>query len=222
MSVLLLLAVVAILGGVVFVALGRGGELALFPPDAGPGRARLACADDVATFRPPPAFLGYSASATDEALSRIALVVAQRDEEVAALRRQLAAYQSAAYPAAYPAAEATEYGPAGEYGPGREYGPAGEYGAERGATSEFGAVDEYGPAGRLGAVSEYGGTSEHDTTDEYGVPSDPDETSHDGATSERDRDGRDRDRTDEYGTLGAAEPGWPADSDRPGAGEESR
>jgi hypothetical protein len=185
MSVLLLLAVVAILGGVVFVALGRGGELALFPPDTGPGHARLASADDVAAFRPPPAFLGYSASATDEALSRIALVVAERDEEVAALRRQLAAYQSAAYPAA----EAAEYDPASEYDAAGEYGATTEYGAsdERGVTTEYGAVSEYGPAGRLGAVSD-GGASEGD-----------------------------REKTDEYGTLGAAEPG-----DWPGAGEESR
>jgi hypothetical protein len=91
MSVVLLLATVAILGGVVVVAVGRGGELVMFRPDAPPYDRDLVTAADMAEYRPPPAFFGYSAPATDEALRRIARSVAERDAELARLRGQVAA-----------------------------------------------------------------------------------------------------------------------------------
>ena len=90
MPVVLLLAALVILAGVVVVAIGRGGELTIFRPDAPVHPQGFATAADVAAFRPPPAFLGYSAPATDEALQRIARVVAERDAEVAGLRDQVA------------------------------------------------------------------------------------------------------------------------------------
>jgi len=89
MSVVLLLAALAILAGVVAVAIGRGGELAMFRPDTQARSAALATAADVAAFRPPLAFFGYSAPATDDALQRITAVVAERDAEVAWLRDQV-------------------------------------------------------------------------------------------------------------------------------------
>lgn len=89
MPVVLLLAALAILAGVVVVAVGRGGELTMFRPDS-LADSELATASDVAAFRPPPAFFGYSAPATDEALQRITEVVAERDAEVAYLRGQIA------------------------------------------------------------------------------------------------------------------------------------
>jgi hypothetical protein len=89
MPVVLLLAALAILAGVVVVAVGRGGELTMFRPDS-LADSELATAADVAAFRPPPAFFGYSAPATDEALQRITEVVAERDAEVAYLRGQIA------------------------------------------------------------------------------------------------------------------------------------
>jgi hypothetical protein len=89
MPVVLLLAALAILAGVVAVAIGRGGELAMFRPDTQAQSAALATASDVAAFRPPLAFFGYSAPATDDALQRITAVVAERDAEVAWLRDQV-------------------------------------------------------------------------------------------------------------------------------------
>jgi len=89
MPVVLLLAALAILAGVVAVAIGRGGELAMFRPDTQAQSEALATAADVAAFRPPLAFFGYSAPATDEALQRITAVVAERDAEVAWLRDQV-------------------------------------------------------------------------------------------------------------------------------------
>lgn len=89
MPVVLLLAALVILAGVVAVAIGRGGELAMFRPDSPRYPRVLATAADVASFRPPLAFFGYSASATDEALEQITQVVVERDAEVAWLRDQV-------------------------------------------------------------------------------------------------------------------------------------
>jgi hypothetical protein len=90
MPVVLLLTAVAILAGVVVVAVGRGGELAIFRSDAPPLRHEFASAADLASWRPPTALFGYSAQATDDALQRIARTVADRDAELAMLRSQLA------------------------------------------------------------------------------------------------------------------------------------
>jgi hypothetical protein len=90
MPVVLLLTAVAILAGVVVVAVGRGGELAIFRSDAPPLRRDFATAADLVAWRPPPALFGYNAQATDDALQRIARTVADRDAELAMLRSQLA------------------------------------------------------------------------------------------------------------------------------------
>jgi hypothetical protein len=89
MPVVLLLAALVILAGVVAVAIGRGGELTMFRPDSPRYPQVLASAADVASFRPPLAFFGYSAPATDEALQQITQVVVERDAEVAWLRDQV-------------------------------------------------------------------------------------------------------------------------------------
>jgi hypothetical protein len=104
MPVVLLLTAVAVLAGVVVVAVGRGGELASFRSDAPPLRYEFASAADLAMFRPPPAFFGYSAQATDDALRRIARLVSDRDAELATLRSQLAALRARPGDAAGPAA----------------------------------------------------------------------------------------------------------------------
>src|ERR1700722_365537 len=126
MPVVLLLAALAILAGGVVVAVGRGGELAMFRPDAPAHPEVFATAADVASFRPPPAFFGYSATATDEALQRITRTVAERDAEVAWLRDQITQLQGSA-PEPWPGAHA-EHGaqpePAGWAG-GWSYGGAG-------------------------------------------------------------------------------------------------
>jgi len=91
--ILLLLAGVVILAGVVGVAMGRGGEMADFATDYVPPDVMTAA--DVAMLRPPSAFWGYNMGVTDEALSRVAQVVTERDVEIAVLRQQLAEFRSA-------------------------------------------------------------------------------------------------------------------------------
>ncbi|HEX9353400.1 MAG TPA: hypothetical protein VF933_06245 [Streptosporangiaceae bacterium] len=103
MPILLLLAGVVILAGVVSVAMGRGGEMAEFATDYLP--PEVVTAADVATLRPPSSLWGYNAQLTDEALSRIAQVISERDVEIAVLRQQLAELRSAT--GSHPAITAT-------------------------------------------------------------------------------------------------------------------
>jgi hypothetical protein len=116
MPVVLLLTAVAVLAGVVVVAVGRGGELAAFRSDAPPLRYEFASAADLAMFRPPPAFFGYSAQATDDALRRIARLVSDRDAELATLRDQLAALRARPADAARPWAPSAPSAPADDPG----------------------------------------------------------------------------------------------------------
>lgn len=109
--VLLLLAGAVILAGVVAVAMGHGGEMAEFPSDhVPPTLGDLLTAADVATLRPPSALWGYNTQVTDDALSRIAQIVTERDVEIAVLRQQLADLRSGTgrRPAVVAAAKAPE------------------------------------------------------------------------------------------------------------------
>ena len=104
--ILLLLAGVVILVGVVSVAMGRGGEMAEFATDSlAPRLDDVVTAADVAMLRPPSALWGYNAAVTDEALSRIAQVITERDVEIAVLRQQLAELRAAT--GSHPAITAT-------------------------------------------------------------------------------------------------------------------
>jgi hypothetical protein len=87
--VVIVLAAAVILGGVVVVAMGRGGELSRERPEL-PGRSDFRTWSDVARYRPPPALLGYHAGATEHALSLIARTIAERDAEIDWLRNRLA------------------------------------------------------------------------------------------------------------------------------------
>jgi hypothetical protein len=128
MPVVLLLTAVAVLAGVVVVAVGRGGELATFRSDAPPLRYEFATAADLAMFRPPPAFFGYSAQATDDALRRIVRLVSDRDAELAALRDQLAALRARPRDAADPAA-ARDWAPSPPRAPADDPGESAGSGA---------------------------------------------------------------------------------------------
>jgi hypothetical protein len=104
--ILLLLAGVVILAGVVSVAMGRGGEMAEFATDSlPPSLDDVVTASDVAMLRPPSALWGYNVQVTDEALSRIAQVISERDVEIAVLRQQLAELRAAT--GSHPAITAT-------------------------------------------------------------------------------------------------------------------
>ena len=147
--VLLFLAGAVILVGVVGVAMGRGGEMAEFAGDyLPPTMDDMVTAADVASVRPPPALWGYNVQVTDEAFSRIAQVVTERDVEIAVLRQQLADLRSASGSQPSPTAELR----AG-WGSGRAPGAARPASArEPGAAStrpasarEPGAASAWGP-----------------------------------------------------------------------------
>jgi hypothetical protein len=87
--VVIILVAAVILGGVVVVAMGRGGELGRARPEL-PARSDFRTWSDVAGYRPPPALLGYHAGATEHALSLIARTIAERDAEIDWLRKRLA------------------------------------------------------------------------------------------------------------------------------------
>ena len=88
--VLLLIAALAILGGVVLAALGRAGEMAAFAGDAPPLDLGEVTATDIVLLRPPMSLWGYNAQATEEALRVIARSVTERDVQIVALRRDVA------------------------------------------------------------------------------------------------------------------------------------
>jgi hypothetical protein len=85
----ILLAAGAILGGVVVVAMGRGGEMALFDRDLALKITRLETPGDVATLELPFGLVGYQARATGQALTDIANLLARRDAEITALRQEI-------------------------------------------------------------------------------------------------------------------------------------
>lgn len=91
--VLLVAAAVVIFGGVIAVALGRGGEMTEFSADVRPLDADIATAADVALLRPSVALWGYDKRSTDEALNLVARAVTERDVEITRLRRQIADMQ---------------------------------------------------------------------------------------------------------------------------------
>jgi hypothetical protein len=90
--VVIILAALAILGGIVVVAMGRGGELARQAVDE-PSVADFETGADVAQYRPPPALLGYHAGATEYALLLAGRALADRDAEIAWLRSRLSELQ---------------------------------------------------------------------------------------------------------------------------------
>ena len=134
MPVVLVMAAVAILAGVVVIAVGRGGELAIVRSDVPPVRFDLFTPADVAAFRPRLAFFGYSARVTDDALLQIARAVAERDAELSRLRVQLTAVRDQLDDGAEP-------------GPARAPGTDQEPAAGRGMTDP-GSADAWPEAAR--------------------------------------------------------------------------
>jgi DivIVA domain-containing protein len=87
-SIVLLLAVLAVLGGVVLVAAGRGSPM----PDAEPDRAPLGVLPpdavgppDVERLRFSLAFRGYRMDEVDDVLDRLTAELAERDARIAEL-----------------------------------------------------------------------------------------------------------------------------------------
>ncbi|TDE33375.1 hypothetical protein [Actinomadura sp. 6K520] len=91
--VVLVLAGLAVLGAVVALAMGRGGELAETHPDYPPlpvgADGGPITGEDVVRLRLPRTFWGYQPQLTDEALHRLADALHERDARVAALEQRL-------------------------------------------------------------------------------------------------------------------------------------
>jgi hypothetical protein len=87
------LAAVAVLGAIVVVAVGGGGQLSTehpdHPPLALPGR-RAVGGTDAALLRLPLGLWGYHKQITDEALQRFAHELTERDTRIAVLEQELA------------------------------------------------------------------------------------------------------------------------------------
>jgi hypothetical protein len=95
-SVVMVIAVLAVLVAIFFAATGRGGELSREHVDYAPLELGSVSAADIALLRPPTAMWGYNVDVTDEALDRIARAVRDRDLTIAYLQQQLAARDPAA------------------------------------------------------------------------------------------------------------------------------
>jgi len=86
---MLLAAAVAILTGVVAVAMGWGGEMVAARRDLPATPLSATTASDVAMLRLPAGLFGYQREATDSALEEISCLVASRDGEIARLREEV-------------------------------------------------------------------------------------------------------------------------------------
>ncbi|MBW8481374.1 hypothetical protein [Actinomadura parmotrematis] len=90
----LVLAGLAVLGAIVVLAMGRGGELAPPQPDyvpLPPMDGRPLTGAEAAMLRPPRALWGYQPAVTDEAMRRMVSSLAERDAQIHALEARLAA-----------------------------------------------------------------------------------------------------------------------------------
>jgi hypothetical protein len=86
----MMIAVVVVLGGIVAVAVGHGGELSHEEVDHAPLDMGPMSATDVVLLRPPTALWGYSVQITDQALERIAGAIRDRDVRIVALEQRIA------------------------------------------------------------------------------------------------------------------------------------
>jgi hypothetical protein len=86
----LLTAAIAILAGVVVVAIGRGGEIARFDRDLPMTPPRVRDASDLALLQLPIGLFGYQEQATHEALDAAARLLAEQDAEIGRLRKEVA------------------------------------------------------------------------------------------------------------------------------------
>jgi hypothetical protein len=85
--VVLLIVGLVVLIGVVYAAMGRGGELSAARTDYAPLELGPVSATDVVLLRPPSAAWGYDMRTTDEALERIAESIRERDVRIVALEQ---------------------------------------------------------------------------------------------------------------------------------------
>ncbi|MEN3538414.1 hypothetical protein AAH991_25105 [Microbispora sp. ZYX-F-249] len=93
MLVVLVIAGLAVIVCVVMVSLGRGGEMAEFPPDAPPldlPAAGQVTPADLIALQLPIGLVGYSTQAVDETLHRVSVALGERDTRIAVLEQRVA------------------------------------------------------------------------------------------------------------------------------------
>ncbi|MER5323076.1 hypothetical protein [Streptosporangium roseum] len=93
MLVVLALAAVAILVGVVVVAMGGGGELSEFAPDVPPldlPAAGQVGSADLMALQLPVSLVGYHTQSVDETLNRVVNALSERDTRIAVLEQRVA------------------------------------------------------------------------------------------------------------------------------------
>jgi hypothetical protein len=122
----LLVAAFAILGGVLLVAMGGGGEMAVFYRDLPIALRHPRTPAQVATQRLPLGPIGYQVQATMEALVSAANLLAERDEEIAALRSEIWRLTGG-----YPVSSGDDR-PAGDASPADQASPADDEATEAG------------------------------------------------------------------------------------------
>ena len=83
----MVIAIIVVLAVVVYVAMGRGGELSAERNDYVPLDLGPVSATDVALLRPPTGMWGYNMQATDEAMEQVAESIRERDVRIVALEQ---------------------------------------------------------------------------------------------------------------------------------------
>jgi hypothetical protein len=83
----MVIAIIVVLAVVVYLAMGRGGELSAERNDYVPLDLGPVSATDVALLSPPTGLWGYNMEATDEAMERIAESIRERDVRIVALEQ---------------------------------------------------------------------------------------------------------------------------------------
>jgi hypothetical protein len=83
----MVIAVIVVLAVVVYVAMGRGGELSAERSDYVPLDLGPVSATDVVLLRPPTGLWGYNMQATDEAMEQVAESIRERDVRIVALEQ---------------------------------------------------------------------------------------------------------------------------------------
>ena len=83
----MVIAIIVVLAAVVYVAMGRGGELSVERNDYVPLDLGPVSATDVALLRPPTGMWGYNMQVTDEAMEQVAESIRERDVRIVALEQ---------------------------------------------------------------------------------------------------------------------------------------
>jgi hypothetical protein len=83
----MVIAVIVVLAFVVYLAMGRGGELSAERNDYVPLDLGPVSATDVALLRPPTGLWGYNMQATDDAMEQVAESIRERDVRIVALEQ---------------------------------------------------------------------------------------------------------------------------------------